>query len=118
MRQPLALSGAVSRAPRSRVRLTKGGPMSPEAHTVTPERIFELGFAYWGSKTLLSAVELGVFSALAQEPLDAETLRQRLGLHPRSPRDFFDALVALGLLQREGERYQNTPETDLYLDRA
>jgi hypothetical protein len=92
--------------------------MSSEAHTVTPERIFELGFAYWGSKTLLSAVELGVFSALAPEPLDAETLRERLGLHPRSARDFFDALVALGLLEREGVRYRNMPDTDLFLDRA
>ena len=30
---------------------------------------------------------------------------------------FFDALVALGFLQRNGDRYANTPETDLFLDR-
>src|SRR5437763_13995154 len=92
--------------------------MSTPSPTITPERLFELGFAYWGSKTLLSAVELGVFTELARGPLDAEALRQRLGLHPRSARDFFDALVALGLLQREGDQYHNTPETDLFLDRA
>ncbi len=92
--------------------------MSAEAKAITPDRIMQLGFAYWGSKTLLSAVELGVFTELAQGPLDAETLRQRLGLHPRSARDFFDALVALGMLERHDGQYANTPETDLYLDRA
>jgi hypothetical protein len=84
----------------------------------TSEGILQLGLGFWGSKTLLSAVELGVFSALAEGPQDTETLRRRLGLHPRGARDFFDALVALGMLEREGDRYYNTPETDLFLDRA
>jgi O-methyltransferase domain/Dimerisation domain len=84
----------------------------------TPERILQLGLAFWGSKTLLSAIELGVFSALADGPRDAETLRRRLGLHLRGARDFLDALVALGMLEREGDVYRNTPETDLFLDRA
>jgi len=85
---------------------------------LAPDRIMELGTAFWGSKTLLSAVELGLFSELANGPLDAETLRDRLGLHSRSARDFFDALVALGMLERDGDRYANTSETDLFLDRA
>jgi hypothetical protein len=84
----------------------------------TPDRILELGFAYWGSKTLLSAVELGVFTELAHGPLDAESLRQRLGLHPRSARDFFDALVALGMLDRQDDQYTNAPDADFFLDRA
>jgi hypothetical protein len=79
----------------------------------------QLGTGFWASKTLLSAVELGLFSELASSgPLDAESLRERLGLHPRSARDFFDALVALGMLEREDGRYRNTAETDLFLDRA
>ena len=86
---------------------------------VTPDAIMELGLGYWGSKTLLSAVELGVFSELAEAgSLDAEALRERLDLHPRSARDFFDALVALGMLEREDGRYANTPVTELFLDRA
>jgi hypothetical protein len=85
----------------------------------SPEAILELGTAYWGSKTLLSAVGLGLFSELASSgPLDAERLREALDLHPRSARDFFDALVALGMLERENGLYRNTPETDLFLDRA
>ena len=84
---------------------------------ITPERILETGFAFWGSKTLLSAVEMGVFTELAKGPESFEKLRGRLGLHLRSARDFLDALVALGFLTREGDRYANTPETDLFLDR-
>jgi len=84
----------------------------------TPDRILDLGTGFWGSKALLSAVELGLFSELAAGPLERETLRQRLGLHPRSARDFFDALVALGMLERRGDAYANTPETGLFLDRA
>ena len=84
----------------------------------TPDRILELGFAFWGAKTLLSAVELGVFSELAKGAQDGEALRERLNLHPRSARDFFDALVALGMLERRDGQYGNTPETDQFLDRA
>ena len=36
----------------------------------------------------------------------------------RAALDFFDALVALGLLERTDSRYANTPATDLFLDRA
>lgn len=84
---------------------------------LTPERILQTGLAFWASKTLLSAIEMGVFTELAQgaEPIDA--LATRVGLHPRSSRDFLDTLVALGFLQRDGDRYANTPDTDLFLDR-
>jgi len=89
------------------------------AAQVTPDAIMQLGFAFWGSKTLLSAVELGVFSELADAgALDGEALRERLDLHPRSATDFLDALVALGMLEREDGRYANTPATELFLDRA
>lgn len=83
----------------------------------TPEKILQVGLGFWASKTLLSAVELGVFSELAKGPQDLETLQHRLKLHPRSARDFFDALTALGFLKREGGVYSNTAETDLFLDK-
>lgn len=88
------------------------------AAKLTLEQIIQLGLGYAESKTLLSAVELGVFTELAKAPLDYEALRQRLGLHPRAARDFFDVLVALGLLERDGDIYRNTTETDRYLDKA
>jgi hypothetical protein len=85
----------------------------------TPEAILQLGLGFWGSKTLLSAVELGVFSELARGgPREADALRDALGLHPRSARDFFDALVALAMLERDDGVYRNSPATELFLDRA
>ena len=84
----------------------------------TPERIMQIGLGFWASKTLLSAIELGLFTALADAPMDAEQLRTRLGLHQRSARDFFDALVALGMLEREDGQYRNTAETDQFLVRG
>jgi SAM-dependent methyltransferase len=91
----------------------------PSVSAPTPEAILQLGLGFWGSKTLLSAIELGVFSELAGGPLTAEELGDRLSLHERSRRDFLDALVALGMLERDEQgRYANTPSTDLFLDRA
>jgi hypothetical protein len=83
----------------------------------TPDAILQLGLAFWGSKTLLSAVELGVFTLLSRRPLKAEALTERLGLHPRAARDFLDALVALGMLERKEGAYANTPAAALFLDR-
>ncbi len=82
------------------------------------DRIDEILWQFAASKAFLSAVELGVFTQLSGGPLDCETLRTRLGLHPRGARDFFDTLVALGLLERHGERYANTPECAFFLDRT
>ncbi len=83
----------------------------------SPDMIMQVGLGFWASKTLLSAVEMGVFTELAKQPEDLESLRGRLGLHPRSARDFLDTLVALGFLRRDGGKYANSPATDFYLDR-
>jgi O-methyltransferase domain/Dimerisation domain len=85
--------------------------------TITPDHILQVGFGFWASKTLLSAIELEVFTELAKHPLPLDDLQGRLGLHPRSARDFFDALVALGFLERNGGTYRNTPATDMFLDK-
>ena len=91
---------------------------SEDDRAATPDGIMQLGLGFWSAKTLLSAVELGLFSELAKGPATAEALQARLGLHPRSVHDFLDALVALGMLEREGANYRNTPATGLYLDRG
>ncbi|HTG90420.1 MAG TPA: methyltransferase [Vicinamibacterales bacterium] len=85
---------------------------------LSPEKILQTGLAFWPSKTLLSAIEIGVFTELARGPERFEPLSGRLGLHPRSARDFLDTLVALGFLTRSGDLYANTPETDVFLVRT
>lgn len=81
------------------------------------DHIMQVGLGFWASKTLLSAVEMELFTELAKHPEDLESLQGRLRLHPRSARDFLDTLVALGFLAREDGKYQNTPSTDWYLDK-
>jgi hypothetical protein len=89
-----------------------------EPCAVSCDRIVALGYAFRIAKALLSAVELGIFTALAEAPLDADALRRRLGIHERGARDFLDALVAMRLLARDADgRYANVPDADLYLDR-
>jgi hypothetical protein len=83
----------------------------------TPEKILQTGLAFWASKTLLSAIEMGLFTELAHGAERFAALEGRMGLHPRASRDFLDALVALGFLKREGDTYGNTPETELFLDK-
>src|SRR5271156_6888613 len=83
----------------------------------TPDHIMQVGLGFWASKTLLSAIEMGLFTELAKHPEDLETLQGRLGLHPRSSRDFLDALVALKFLERREGTYYNTPSTDFFLDK-
>src|SRR5215475_11434938 len=86
---------------------------------VTYDRIMQTAMGFWASKTLMSAVELGIFDALANGPLDTTALRLRLGIHERSDHDFFDALLAQGLLRRDkAGLYTNSPETARFLDRA
>ena len=85
---------------------------------LSPEKILQLGMSFWNAKALLSAVELGVFDALAEGPADLATLKSKLGLHERSACDFLDTLVALGMLERDDSVYRNSPETELFLVRA
>ncbi|MFN8627320.1 MAG: methyltransferase [Candidatus Binatia bacterium] len=77
----------------------------------------QLGLGFWNSKVVLSAIELGLFTELAAGPLTGSVLANRLGLHARAYRDFFDALVALHMIERRGNAYSNTAETDFLLDR-
>lgn len=82
-----------------------------------PDQILQVGFGFWASKTLLSAIELEVFTELAKHPLSLPDLQGRLGLHPRSARDFFDTLVSMGFLERTEDMYRNTPASHMFLDK-
>jgi hypothetical protein len=89
------------------------------AASIEPTRILEIGHAFRSAKVLLSAVELGVFTALAVAPRDLDTLTTAIGIAGRGARDFFDSLVALELIERDADGcYRNAPEADFYLDRA
>jgi predicted O-methyltransferase YrrM len=81
----------------------------------------QVGMGFWPSKTVLSAVELQLFTHLGDESMTGEEIGERLGLHPRGIYDFLDTLVALRLLARDGDgsdgHYRNTAETATFLDK-
>ena len=95
--------------------MTTGNPPSPF-------RILEIGLAYFASKTLLSAVGLDLFTKLGEDAKTGKELQQVLDLSDRANPDFFDALLALGFLEREGDgpgaRYRNTPDTAAFLTKG
>jgi hypothetical protein len=90
-------------------------------NTLSPARIMEVGMAFWPAKVLLSAIELGLFTALGAQAMTGRELQGVLRLHQRANPDFFDTLVALRFLDRDGNgpeaRYRNTAETALFLNR-
>ena len=95
----------------------------PEAvPQLDPGNILQTAFAFWSSKVLLTAVEFDVFTKLGERRVIGAELGAELGLHPRGISDFFDALVAMHFLDREGDgpsaKYFNTPAGALYLDRG
>ncbi len=86
-----------------------------------PSHIMQVGMGFWASKTVLSAVELELFTQLDNESMSGAEIGERLGLNPRAISDFLDTLVALGFLDREGDgsdgRYRNTAQTATFLNK-
>jgi predicted O-methyltransferase YrrM len=89
---------------------------------IDPSHIMQVGMGFWASKTLLSAVELELFTKLGGDSMTGAQIAEALGLHERAIPDFPDTLVALQLLDREGEGsdavYSNTPQAAVFLDKA
>lgn len=87
-----------------------------------PSHIMQTATGFWASKVLLTAVELGLFSTLADESMTATQIGEQLDIHPRGRFDFLDALVALNFLDRDGDGpdgfYRNTLETNAFLNKA
>lgn len=96
--------------------------MADSTQQLDPGPILQAAFAFWSSKVLLTAVELGVFTTLGDGRMTGAKLGAEIGLHERGIRDFFDALVAMQFLNREGDGpsavYFNTPSGALFLDHS
>ena len=89
--------------------------VNEQSAEVTPDPIVRLASGFMAAKHLFAASELGVFEALAESPASLEALAARTGLTPRAARISADAMVALGLLEREGDAYRNGPAAARFL---
>jgi len=92
-----------------------------ESNQIDPSKIMQIGMGFWASKTLLTAVNMKLFTLLGDTELSGETIKNKLNLHDRSLYDFLDTLVSLGFLKRTGLKetsmYSNAPDTNLFLDK-
>jgi precorrin-6B methylase 2 len=89
---------------------------------INPEKIMHTGMGFFPAKTLLTAVKFELFTKLSKRGKTGEELVSELGIQKGiSAWDFFDSLVALGFLNREGSSreavYTNTAETSAFLDK-
>jgi len=94
---------------------------SSRENQVNPSKIMQIGMGFWASKSLLTAVNMSLFTHLAKGELSGQDIKEKLGLHDRGLYDFLDTLVALGFLKRSGlmetSMYRNTEDTNLFLDK-
>lgn len=88
---------------------------------ISPAKIMQVGFGFWSSKVLLTAVKFDLFSLISDNSKTAEEIQTALNLQERGVGDFLDTLVALGFLHREGvganAKYCNTLESEVFLDK-
>jgi len=95
---------------------------SVEKH-LSPSDIMKVGMGFWPSKVLLTAVQGGLFTYLAEQPRSLKEIKNLFGWNctDRHASDLLDTLFALKFLQREGigslAVYSNAEETDLFLDK-
>jgi SAM-dependent methyltransferase len=74
-----------------------------------------LSTAYWSSQTLLTANRIGLFALLAQGPLSAAVIADRLGTAPRYTELFLRACVGLGLLDLDDTGFRNALRSETFL---
>jgi SAM-dependent methyltransferase len=82
---------------------------------ITPDLIFQVANGFMAAKHLFVANEVGLFAALADSAATLDEVAQRIAVPRRTLRILADAMVALGLLERQGDNYRNTPTTFTFL---
>jgi hypothetical protein len=82
---------------------------------ITPDPIMQIAMGFMAAKHLFVASEIGLFTGLAQGPATLEELAARCGIPQRTAGISADAMVSLGLLEREADRYRNSGATAAFL---
>lgn len=83
-----------------------------------PDPVLELFLSFWVSRTVMAAVEMGVFDLINGAGMDEAEAAEKLGLRARPARGLFDTCVATGLLERTDARIRATPAASRFLASA
>ena len=86
------------------------------ATTPTPELIFQMLTAYQASAALKGAIELDLFTAIAEGASNAPAIAARCQASERGTRILCDYLVVAGLLVKDGDNYGLAPDSAMFLN--
>ncbi len=81
----------------------------------TMNSLMQLATGYWPAAALNAAVTLGLFDALADAPLTADAVAERLSASPHHARELLDALAGLDCLEKRGNTYAIAPSAEKFL---
>lgn len=112
MSQPIAPEGAVKQQPYS-----SGAPAAAPANIPNPGRLFQTISAYQSSAAMKAAIDLDVFTAIADRQTTAEQIAQRTGAAERGIRILCDFLTVIGFLTKTNSQYGLAPDAAVFLDR-
>jgi SAM-dependent methyltransferase len=82
---------------------------------VSSVRLQNLAYGYRQSATLLAAIELGLFSAIAEGADTEDAVARALDITPTNARRLLAACAALDLIVRDGEALRNAPDVERFL---
>ncbi|MFN2576558.1 MAG: methyltransferase [Pyrinomonadaceae bacterium] len=94
--------------------------MAPEAQTgkqPTPALLFDTFNAYQRTQAIKAAIELEVFTAIGEGRTTAKTIAERCGASERGTRILCDFLTIIGFLTKQGNNYELTADSAMFLDK-
>jgi SAM-dependent methyltransferase len=74
---------------------------------ITPDPIMKIAMGFMAAKLFFAASEAGLFEGLAAGPASVEELAKKTTIPPRTLGIVANAMVSLGLVERQGDRYRN-----------
>lgn len=82
---------------------------------MSDQRIWDIARGFQPSRILLTAVELGIFAEVGEGAVESVHVAERIGADARGTDRLMNALVAIGLLEKEGDRFRNSEDAREYL---
>ena len=87
----------------------------PPVDNLAAERVNEMSRNFWNSAVLRAGIKLNVFSMLEHQALSGDDVAQACGANRRFMEAFLEACTALGLLDKQGERYTDSAQAAAFL---
>jgi hypothetical protein len=85
---------------------------------ITPDPIMRVALGFMAAKHLFAASAIGLFEGLTDGPATLDDLTQKCGVPRRTLGISADAMVSLGLVERDGDRYRNSAAAATFLGSA